>query len=149
MAHPPALPASGKGASRPLSSRVQGEASGLDPLHPCRKRWSLLPRQGAESSSLRSCGPHQPLDPTYACRRCSEKDPAEARSMSHTSGLLIYFAAGSVPPVFAHVLHDVLSVGWVPGCVTGRKVVQASSGDHLARLHVAPRGLSVKPFGNR
>lgn len=78
-----------------------------------------------------------------------KKTPPKRGLMSHKSGLLIYFAAGSVPPVFAHVLRDVLSVGWVPGCVTGRKVVQASSGDHLARLHVALRGLSVKPFGNR
>lgn len=64
-------------------------------------------------------------------------------------GLLIYFTPSSTPPVFAHVLHDVLSVGWVPGCVTGRKVVQASSGDHLPRLHVAARGLSVKSLGDR
>lgn len=69
-----------EGSESPSVVKGAGEASGLDPLHPCRERWSLLPRQGAESSSLRSCGPHQPLDPPYACRRCSEKDPAEARS---------------------------------------------------------------------
>lgn len=69
--------------------------------------------------------------------------------MNFDSGLAVHFSPCRIAPVFAHVPHDVLSVRGIPGCVTSRKVVQSSSGDHLPRLHVAARGLSVKPFGDR
>lgn len=55
-----------EGSESPSDVKGAGEAYGLDPLHPCRERWTLLPRKGAESSPLRVCGPHQPLDPSYA-----------------------------------------------------------------------------------
>ena len=89
--------------------------------------------KGPSPRRFASAGRTNPLTRHPLVEGAQKKTPPKRGLMSHTSGLLIYFAAVSVPPVFAHVLHYVLSVGWVPGRVTGRKVVQASSGDHLAR----------------
>ena len=57
QAPPAALP----GASR-RGAGVPGEER---PRHPAGRLGSLRSRQGAVSSPLRGCGPHQPLDPPF------------------------------------------------------------------------------------
>ena len=58
----PAIPA---GASR-RGAGVPGEER---PRHPAGRLGSLRSRQGAVSSPLRGCGPHQPLDPPFTEKR--------------------------------------------------------------------------------
>ena len=67
QAPPAALP----GASR-RGAGVPGEER---PRHPAGRLGSLRSRQGAVSSPLRGCGPHQPLDPPSA--RKTRQRPAQ------------------------------------------------------------------------
>ena len=53
-------------------------------------------------------------------------------------------AASSWSPVLAHVLQDVLAVGWVPHCVTRNHMIAAASRHHHAGLHVAACGLRIR-----
>ena len=87
--------------------------------------------KGPSPRRFAPAGRTNPLTRHTLFERAQKKTSPKRGLMSHKSGLLIYFAAGSVSPVFAHVLHDVLSVGWVPSSVTGGNVVQTSSSDHL------------------
>ena len=53
---------------RGLSPRGRG-AGEERPRHPAGRLGSLRSRQGAVSSPLRGCGPHQPLDPPFTEKR--------------------------------------------------------------------------------
>ena len=63
------MPYSASGDLPGASRRGAGVPGEERPRHPAGRLGSLRSRQGAVSSPLRGCGPHQPLDPPFTEKR--------------------------------------------------------------------------------
>lgn len=75
------------------------------------------------------------------CAAINEKGLAdgEADADATCTSLTVDGAARCRSPVLAHVLQDVLPIGWVPHGVACNHVVGSASSDHHARVHIARR----------
>ena len=98
-----------------LPPRARG-AGGRAPLPPLTEAGSFRGRQGAESSPLRVCGPHQPLDPhsirsgrgsRFAQRPRSGPD-LDALERPQRSGLVV---RGALPLTACHVANGQAPLG--------------------------------------
>ena len=108
---------------RGLLAEGQG-CRGRAPRHPAGRLGSLRSRQGAVSSPLRGCGPHQPLDPPFTEKRArgprrglrgtvggmgvkaraatAQRLGLDAQERPQRSGLV---AGGALPPAACHVAN--------------------------------------------
>ena len=102
QAPPAALP----GASR-RGAGVPGEER---PRHPAGRLGSLRSRQGAVSSPLRGCGPHQPLDPPFT--RKTRQRPAQGLggALSEWMGVKARAATAQQQPLTPR--NDPNAPGW-------------------------------------
>lgn len=86
------------------------------------------------------------------CAAINEKAALMARPMrtqhAHHLPLTEPPVAGPRSLVLAHVLQDVLPIGWVPHGVACNHVVGSASSNHHARLHIAASRLRIHHVAN-
>lgn len=113
-----------------------------------RSRWAC-PR-GQSGRNGRGMQPKGwPKRSAEICAPMNEKASLMARPMRTPTctSLTVDGAARCRSPVLAHVLQDVLPIGWVPHGVACNHEVGSASGNHHARVHIARRRRRVHHGG--
>lgn len=84
------------------------------------------------------------------CAAINEKGLADGESDADATctSLTVDGAALCRSPVLAHILQDVLPIGWVPHGVACNHVVGSASSNHHARLHIAASRLRIHHVAN-
>lgn len=83
------------------------------------------------------------------CAAINEKASPMARPTDAIcTSLTVDGAARCRSPVLAHVLQNVLPIGWVPHGVACDHVVGSASSNHHARLHIAARRFRIHHVAN-
>ena len=105
---------------------AEGRGAGEErPRHPAGRLGSLRSRQGAVSSPLRGCGPHQPLDPPFT--RKTRQRPAQGLGGHCRSGWGSRLAQRPRSSLALTPRNDPNTPGWWLGCSSPSRLPVANA----------------------